>query len=207
MAYYDLKKKPALTTKEGEKEVLYVQAITAGTILSDEFLDLVSKRFGFRKGEIEGVLMSVFDTATDWINKGFAVEVGEFGFFTGKVKGGRLVEKKTDIRAQSIRFNDVNFRPSANFKKALDGELSRVPTIEFRQSSNLNMEELERRLMNYLDNNPFINRVIYSELTGRLKWKATQDLAFFVDKGVIVSCGRGNRKYYVKAPRQADSDL
>lgn len=94
MAYYDLKKKPSLTTKEGETEVLYVQAITAGTISSDEFLDLVSKRIGFRKGEIEGVLMSVFDTATDWINKGFCVEVGEFGFFTGKVKGNRMVAKK-----------------------------------------------------------------------------------------------------------------
>lgn len=198
MAYYDLKKKPALTTKEGEKELLYVQAITAGTIPSDEFLDLVSKRFGFRKGEIEGVLMSVFDTATDWINKGFAVEIGEFGFFTGKVKGDRLVEKKTDIRAQSIHFNDVNFRPSATFKKALDGELTRVPTIKFRQSSNFSMEELEKLLMNYLDNNPFINRVTYCELTGRLKWKATKDLIFFVEKGVIASRGRGNQKHYVK---------
>lgn len=207
MAYYDLKKKPALTTKEGEKAVLFVQAITAGTIPSDEFLELVSKRFGFRKGEIEGVLMSVFDTATDWINKGFAVEIGEFGFFTGKVKGERLVEKKTDIRAQSIRFNDVNFRPSATFKKALDGELTRIPTIKFRQSSNLSMEELEKRLMNYLDNNPFINRITYSELTGRLQWKATQDLKYFVDKGVIVSRGRGNQKHYVKAIQQVDADL
>lgn len=207
MAYYDLKKKPALTTKEGEKAVLFVQAITAGTIPSDEFLELVSKRFGFRKGEIEGVLMSVFDTATDWINKGFAVEIGEFGFFTGKVKGERQVEKKTDIRAQSIRFNDVNFRPSATFKKALDGELTRIPTIKFRQSSNLSMEELEKRLMNYLDNNPFINRITYSELTGRLQWKATQDLKYFVEKGVIVSRGRGNQKHYVKAIQQVDADL
>ncbi len=207
MAYYDLKKKPALTTKEGEKAVLFVQAITAGTIPSDEFLELVSKRFGFRKGEIEGVLMSVFDTATDWINKGFAVEIGEFGFFTGKVKGERLVEKKTDIRAQSIRFNDVNFRPSATFKKALDGELTRIPTIKFRQSSNLSMEELEKRLMNYLDKNLFINRITYSELTGRLQWKATQDLEYFVDKGVIVSRGRGNQKHYVKAIQQVDADL
>lgn len=207
MAYYDLKKKPALTTKEGEKEVLYVQAITAGTIPADEFLELVSKRFGFRKGEIEGVLMSVFDTAADWINKGFSVEIGEFGFFTGKVKGNRLVAKKTDIRAQSIHFNDVNFRPSAKLKKALNGELSRVPTIKFRQSSNQGMDELEKWLMNYLDNNPFINRVTYTEQTGRLKWKASQDLKFFVGKGLIVSRGRGNQKHYVKAVQQTDSSL
>ena len=92
--------------------------------------------------------MSVFDTATDWINKGFSVEVGEFGFFTGKVKGNRMVAKKTDIRSQSIRFNNVNFRPSATFKKALNGDLTRVPTVQFRQSSDLSMEELEKLLMN-----------------------------------------------------------
>lgn len=205
MAYYDLKKKPALTTKEGEEEVLYAQAITAGTISSEELLELVSKQVGFGKGEIDGVLMSVFDVATDWINKGFRVEVGEFGFFTGKVKGNRLVAKKTDIRAQSIRFNDVNFRPSATFKKALHGELTRVPSIKFRQSAELGMEELERRLMNYLDRHAFINRVTYTELTGRLKWKATEDLKYFVDKGLIVSCGRGNQKHYLKADKTMEA--
>lgn len=198
MAYYDLKKKPALTTKEGEKDVLYAQAVTAGTITAQELIELTAKCSGFRKGDMEGVLMSIFDTATDWINQGFRVEVGEFGFFTGKVKSSRLVEKKTDIRAQSIQFNNVSFRPSATFKKALNGELTRVPNIGFRHSSNLSMEELEKLLMEYLDKNVFINIVTYTELTGRLKWKAAQDLKYFVDKGLILSQGRGNQKHYIK---------
>lgn len=196
MAYYDLKKKPALTTKESEKEVLYVQAGTAGTISAEELLDLVSKCSGFRKGDMKGVLISLFYTMTDWINKGFRVELGEFGYFTRKVKGNRLVEKKIDIRAQSIKFNNVSFRPSTTFKKALDSELTRVPTIGFRHSSNLSMEELERRLMEYLDKNGFINIVTYTGLTGRLKWKAAQDSKFCIDTSMITSCGRGNQKHY-----------
>lgn len=198
MAYYDLKKKPALTTKEGEKEVLYAQAVTAGTISAKELLEITAKCSGFRKGDMEGVLMSIFDTATDWINKGFCVEVGEFGYFTGKVKSSRLVEKKTDIRAQSIKFNNVRFRPSATFKKALNGELTRIPTIGFRHSSNLSMDELEKLLMEYLNKNTFINIITYTALTGRLKWKAAQDLKYFTEKGLIVSQGRGNQKHYIK---------
>ncbi|CAK7067904.1 MAG: hypothetical protein BACD_00400 [Bacteroides rodentium] len=58
MAYYDLKKKPSLTTKEGEEEVYYAQAITAGTISADQFAEFVAKQSGFRKGDIEGVLIS-----------------------------------------------------------------------------------------------------------------------------------------------------
>lgn len=198
MAYYDLKKKPALTTKEGEKEVLYPQIITAGTIDAKELLDLTAKFSGFRKGDIEGVLISLFDTVTHLINRGFRVELGEFGYFTGKVTSSRLVEKNTDIHAQSVKFNNVNFRPSATFKKALDGKLSRSPTIGFRQSSNLSMEELEKRLIAYLDENGFINIVKYTALTGRLKWKASQDLKYFVEKGVIASRGKGNQKHYIK---------
>lgn len=207
MAYYDLKKKPSLTTKEGEEEVYYAQAITAGTISADQFAEFVAKQSGFRKGDIEGVLISAFDTAADWINKGFRVEVGEFGYFTGKVKGKRLVAKKTDIRAQSIRFNNVNFRPSAKFKKALNGELSRIPTLQFRHSSNLSMEKLETLLMDYLDKYHFINIVTYSELTGRLKWKATQDLKFFVEKGLIESHGRGNQKHYIKMKTEEETTI
>lgn len=197
MAYYNLKKKPALTTKEGEKELYYPQSITLGTLTQEKLIKLASQRSGFSEAEISGVLMEVFDTTTDWINQGYRVEVGEFGYFTGKVKG-RLVEKKADIRAPSVQFNNVNFRPSAKFKKALNGELTRVPSVNFHESSNLSMEELESRLIKYLEENGFINIVNYSRLTGRLKWKATQDLKYFVEKGLIVSRGRGNQKHYVK---------
>ena len=201
MAYYDLKKKPALTTNEGEKEIYYPKAITMGTISSEKLVKMAAQRSGLSRGEIDAALTAVFDTMTSWINLGYSVEVGEFGYFTGKVKG-RLVEKKTDIRASSLRFNNVNFRPSAKLKKELNGELSRVSSIQFQQSSNLSMEELEDRLIKYLDENGFINIVNYTRLTGRLKWKAAQDLKHFVEKGLIISRGRRNQKHYIKTPAQ-----
>ena len=38
MAYYDFKKKPALTTKEGEKDVLYPSIVFNGTINTKQLL-------------------------------------------------------------------------------------------------------------------------------------------------------------------------
>lgn len=197
MAYYDLKKKPSLTTKGDEKEVLYPEVVTLGTLPNDKLVELTSQRTGFSKADIQGVLLGLFDTTTDWINLGYRVELGEFGYFTGKVKG-RLVEKKTDIRASSILFHNVNFRASAKFKKALNGELTRTPSVAFMQSTDFSMEELEKMLMGYLDKNSFISAANYTRLTGRLKWKAAQDLKYFVEKGVIVSQGRGSHKCYVR---------
>ena len=35
MAYYNLKKKPSLTTKEGDKETMYADIVYSGTITAE----------------------------------------------------------------------------------------------------------------------------------------------------------------------------
>ena len=93
-----------------------------------------------------------------------------------------MVAKKTDIRSTSIRFNGVSFRASKQFKMKSAGDLERVPERAFRTSSQLNLEELEKRMMVHLEQNGFITRSAYTNLTGRLKWKATEDLKTFMEK-------------------------
>ncbi|MEG0648044.1 MAG: DNA-binding protein, partial [Bacteroides sp.] len=53
MALYDFKKKPALTTKEGEKEVLYPSIVYTGKIGTRELLNELAGRSTFQAGEIE----------------------------------------------------------------------------------------------------------------------------------------------------------
>ena len=198
MAFYDLKKKPALTTKEGEKETLYPSIVYSGTLSARKLLERASYGTGYTVGELEGALSIIM--AARYIGEGYRVELGEFGYFAGKIKASRMVAKKTDIRAASIRFNGVSFRASKQFKMKSAGELERVPERAFRTSSQLNIEELERR-------NGFITRSIYTNLTGRLKWKATEDLKIFVEKGLIRKMGRGNQMYYVKVEGSCTNNL
>ena len=207
MAFYDLKKKPALTTKEGEKETLYPSIVYSGTLSARKLLERASYVTGYTVGELEGALSIIMDTAARYIGEGYRVELGEFGYFAGKIKASRMVAKKTDIRAASIRFNGVSFRASKQFKMKSAGELERVPERAFRTSSQLNIEELERRMMMHLEQNGFITRSIYTNLTGRLKWKATEDLKIFVEKGLIRKMGRGNQMYYVKVEGSCTNNL
>ena len=202
MAFYDLKKKPALTTKEGEKETLYPSIVYSGTLSARKLLERASYGTGYTVGELEGALSIIMDTAARYIGEGYRVELGEFGYFAGKIKASRMVAKKTDIRAASIRFNGVSFRASKQFKMKSAGELERVPERAFRTSSQLNIEELERRMMMHLEQNGFITRSIYTNLTGRLKWKATEDLKIFVEKGLIRKMGRGNQNVLCEGRRQ-----
>lgn len=201
MAHYDLKKKPSLTTKEGEKEILYPSIVYQRTASSDEILKLVEQRCGLKDGVMAGALMEIMDTVAEYIGRGCRVELGEFGFFSGKIKSSKLVAKKTDIRAGSVRFTGVNFRPSKKFLHAVDKyELERSPNICHRQSNTrLTTEELEKRMMEHIEKHGFINRVTYTRLTGRLKNTALADLKKFVQKGVILRMGWGNQMHFIKA--------
>lgn len=198
MAFYDLKKKPALTTKEGEKETLYAGIVYSGTITSEKLLERVAEYSGFKVGDMEGALTAIMDMMAYYIGEGYRVELGDIGYFSGKLKS-RLVEKKTDIRSRSIRFNGVNFRASAAFKRKASGELERSPHRYFRSSSRLGKEELKRRLINHLEKYGFITRSTYTQLTGRLKKKALEDLHGFVAEGLIRRIGAGNQLHFVKA--------
>lgn len=61
MAFYNLKKKPALTTKEGETETMYADIVYSGTIPAERLIRGVAKRTGFKEGVIEGILMELKD--------------------------------------------------------------------------------------------------------------------------------------------------
>jgi len=112
MAFYNLKKKPALTTKEGETETMYADIVYSGTIPAERLIRGVAKRTGFKEGVIEGILMELKDDVLQYLGEGYRVELGEFGFFSAKVKASRLVANKNDIRSESVAFNGVNFRAS-----------------------------------------------------------------------------------------------
>ena len=53
MAYYNLKKKPSLTTKEGEKETMYADIVYSGTITAERLIRTVAQRTGFKEGRSE----------------------------------------------------------------------------------------------------------------------------------------------------------
>lgn len=133
MAYYNLKKKPALTTKEGETETLYAGIVYNGTISAERLAHLVAKRTGFKEGVINGILDELQDEVLSYLSEGYRVELGDFGYFSAKVKS-RHVENKEDLRSSSVSFDGVNFRASKSFRKGVRGELERKKHIDFNTS-------------------------------------------------------------------------
>ena len=205
MAFYNLKKKPALTTKEGETETMYADIVYSGTIPAERLIRGVAKRTGFKEGVIEGILMELKDDVLQYLVEGYRVELGEFGFFSAKVKASRLVANKNDIRSESVAFNGVNFRASKSMRVGIRGDLERRKCVDFNTSRKWDRENLKKLVLQYIGEHGFITRTTYTELTGRLKNTALDDLKSFAAEGIIKREGRGNQMHFI-APLRKEPD-
>ena len=197
MAFYNLKKKPALTTKEGETETMYADIVYSGTIPAERLIRGVAKRTGFKEGVIEGILMELKEDVLQYLGEGYRVELGEFGFFSAKVKASRLVANKNDIRSESVAFNGVNFRASKSMRVGIRGDLERRKCVDFNTSRKWDRENLKKLVLQYIGEHGFITRTTYTELTGRLKNTALDDLKSFAAEGIIKREGRGNQMHFI----------
>lgn len=199
MAYYNLKKKPSLTTKEGEKETMYADIVYSGTITAERLIRTVAQRTGFKEGMIEGILSELQNETLEYLSEGYRVELGEFGFFSAKVKS-RLVENKNDLRSNSVSFDGVNFRASKSFRTGIRGDLERRRCIGFRTSKEWDREQLEQIVLQHIRKHGFITRTTYTEITGRLKNSVLADLKSFAAEGIIKRVGRGNQMHFIVPP-------
>ena len=202
MAFYNIKKKPALTTKEGETETMYADIVYSGTIPAERLIRGVAKRTGFKEGVIEGILMELKDDVLQYLGEGYRVELGEFGFFSAKVKASRLVANKNDIRSESVAFNGVNFRASKSMRVGIRGDLERRKCVDFNTSRKWDRNNLEKLVLQYIGEHGFITRATYTQLTGRLKNTALDDLKSFAAEGIIKREGRGNQMHFIAPPRK-----
>ena len=202
MAFYNLKKKPDLTTKEGETETMYADIVYSGTIPAERLIRGVAKRTGFKEGVIEGILMELKEDVLQYLGEGYRVELGEFGFFSAKVKASRLVANKNDIRSESVAFNGVNFRASKSMRVGIRGDLERRKCVDFNTSRKWDRENLKKLVLQYIREHDFITRTTYTELTGRLKNTALGDLKSFAAEGIIKREGRGNQMHFIAPPRK-----
>ena len=202
MAVYNLKKKPALTTKEGETETMYADIVYSGTIPAERLIRGVAKRTGFKEGVIEGILIELKEDVLQYLGEGYRVELGEFGFFSAKVKASRLVANKNDIRSESVAFNGVNFRASKSMRVGIRGDLERRKCVDFNTSRKWDRENLKKLVLQYIGEHGFITRTTYTELTGRVKNTALDDLKSFAAEGIIKREGRGNQMHFIALPRK-----
>ena len=120
---------------------------------------------------------------TERLREGDNVEIEGLGFFSVSLQS-RAVMSKTELRSESVRFKNVNFRCCQQLKKAL----KTMPLTRMKSSGHCapGMADREELLYRYLDENSYITVRSYRYLIGLSDYSARKDLAALVASGRLV---------------------
>ncbi|WP_321333353.1 HU family DNA-binding protein [uncultured Bacteroides sp.] len=194
-AMYDLVEKPN-PKGDGEKQQLYPRIVSSGTISTEKLIERISGACSLTPGDLKGAIVELTHAISEYLKDGFTVELGELGYFSPRIKG-RGVNNKKEIRSTSIYFDNVNFRASKKIRQSLYAPLERAQ-YGFQKSSNSSREKRRAQLETFLDKNAFITRSEYTQLTGLLKNKALEELRALEAEGTLCTRGRGSHIVFMR---------
>ncbi len=199
-AKYDFKTSPDI---QGDKEqpTLYPQIVVSGTKDLTDLAKDVARRSTIKEGTVLGLFCDLESIIANYLADGYNVRLGELGTFSAALTC-RKVTDKHEIRAASVHFDNVKFKPTRQFRKEIraKGELERAE-YGFRISSSQYSEEERFALLTaYLKEHSVINCKEYCKLTGLLKTKAGIELRRWYNDKRITREGRTPHVMYRAMP-------
>ena len=197
--YYDLYETPD-PSGEGKKKPLHARVRSKGTITAKEFQERLMKEQHMPHAMVVGIMQAISNALGDWLAEGYNVELDELGFFSTTLKCTRPAMQKKDIRAESVRFATVKFRPSKAFKKYVrhQMELERIDKKVSAKKPAVAKKDRRQMMLTFLEANVCITRAEYARLTRVTDRCASADLQEFLTEGVIRKRGGGRSVVYIK---------
>ena len=195
-AKYDFKTSPDI---QGEKEqpTLYPQIVVSGTKNLKDLAKDIARRSTVHEGTVVGLLCDLESIIANYLADGYNVKLGELGTFSATLTC-RKVTDKSEIRAASVHFDNIKFKPTRKFRKEVrsKGKLERAEYGFRTSSTRYSAEERFVRLTNYLKEHSIITCKEYCALTGLLKTKAGSELRQWSSEKKIERNGRAPHVIY-----------
>lgn len=192
---YDFYEVNELNKTQGK---LRARAVSSGTISTDKLAKWIQQRSGISAAEAKGFILMLTDCVLDFLVDGYHVEVGDLGYFSVSLTS-RLVDKRNEIRAESIEFSRLNFKPTARVRNVLVHAEKQLISPKQRQPGKKykSREERAEILRKRLEKQPCISRAEYARVLFVKKDTAINDLNTFIEEGWLCKYGTGKTVVYL----------
>ncbi len=195
MARYKLVKTPN-PNKDGKEMPYHARYAAYGTVNLDDLIGGSGGYVPFNSGVIKGVVQFLQEMIIRELKFGNNVELDGIGTFTVALQCPPVMNKK-EIRAESIQFRTLLFRPSVKICDQLKTiPLYRLP--EEKGNISFSLEERRERLTNRFTKQKRITGNDYVWMNHCSRASASRDLKLFCKEGLIERHGRGPTIYYVR---------
>lgn len=100
------------------KKGFYAQVVTKGTIDTPALCKHIAAGCSLSEADMRAALIALSENLTRYLLDGYNVNIEGIGTFSLSAES-KIVEKESDIRAQSVKVKNINFRSAVSLKKAM----------------------------------------------------------------------------------------
>lgn len=179
---YDFYQNP-IPANSNRKPRLHARVVSKKTASTKELAKEIQDCTTMSEADVNGVLTALRQAITRHLRNGEKVHIEGIGYFELTLSCPP-VRRPNDIRAESVRFKSVAFRPDREFKDDLRS-LTLVRVKEKRHSRKLTAEEIDQRLIRYFASSESITREGFERLCGQIRSTACRWLRILIEKGKL----------------------
>ena len=179
-AKYDFYKTPV--SKDSMKRPrFHARIVSSGTIDTDDLAKRIHGRCTVTPADVAAVLISLSEVTAEYLREGKRVHIDGLGYLQVTLQCP-AVQSTHEIRAESIRFKSVAFRPEVELKDSL-----KTMTLERAKykshSRQLGPERIDQLLASYFAEHEYMTRVAFQRLCG-----LTSSTAVCINSSRRVNC-------------------
>ena len=192
---YDFYKNPKLADKD-ERTHLHARVVPKGTVSSDELAEEIHDRSTLSTADITATLVALADITAEKLRDGQRVYIKGIGYLQMTLQCPP-VESESEIRAESVRFKSVAFRPDAQLKERLS-TTHFVRQADKSHSKNYSTEEIDRLVARHFQQNETLTRNQFEALCGLTYSTAVRHLKRLREEGKIINIASQKHPLYRK---------
>ena len=194
-AEYDFYKNP-IPKGSNRKPRLHARIVPRGTVDSDMLAEEIHDASSLTPGDVEATITMLSKMIIRNLKEGNRIHIKGLGYLEMTLQCPAIKDPK-EIRAESIQFKSVAFRPEIGLKKELSTTRF-VRAVYKKHSKNRSAAEIDELLTRYYSTHESIARQECQQLCGFTKGTANRRLAELVKEGKLKK--EGLHKFPVYAP-------
>lgn len=193
-ADYDFYKNP-IPKGSNRKPRLHARVVPRNTIDSDRLAEFIHKVSSLTIGDVQATLTMLSEVLVRELKDGNRIHIKGLGYFEMTLQCPPIKDPK-EIRAESIHFKSVAFRPEVALRKELETtQFTRA--VHKRHSKERTEKEIDERLTRYFATHNYILRQDFQALCGFTKGTANRRLKERLNAGKLKKEGAYRSPIYV----------
>ena len=199
---YDFYENPKLPGST-KRTRYHARVISKGTVSSEQLAEEIHERCSLSTADVAAALLALSQITAEKLKDGYNVHIEGIGHLQLTLQCPPIQSPK-EIRAESIHFKSIAFRPSASLKRKL--QATRFVRQEEKSHSKLRTEEeIDQRVADYFQKHETLTRAQFQSLCGLTYTTAVRHLKRLREAGKIINIASPRHPLYRRGDDSQES--